>query len=233
MPWCLALAASALSAPVASASTEPFEVTSVACPSTAQCTAGGSAVSSSGLSPYQFTFSPGSAAPISSGFQGTGLTVSRLSCPTATQCTGISGQSELTFDPTTGTVNAVGVKLLLTTGSAQGSPFLDSLSCPSATQCTAGVQPSGGEVTFDPTSGTLISSAVLLSTETGGVPVACPSTSQCSMVGGSRNGEVTFDPTMGPRQCRLHGAAGAAVRRVHHVGVLVGDAVHRGLQQWV
>jgi hypothetical protein len=197
-----AFATSALGASGASASTEPFFVEAVACPSTAQCTISGSIVGTSGPSPYQVTISPGSAAPISSGFQGDGLAAGSLACPTATQCTGTLRQSEVTFDPTTGAVNAAGAKQLLTTGSGANAPSLGSLSCPAATQCTASVQ-GVGEVTFDPGSGTLISSAVLLSGDTG--PVACPSTSQCSMVNNNQS-EVTFDPMTGTPN-----AAGTAV----------------------
>jgi hypothetical protein len=137
----------------------------------AQCTAVGSAV---------FTFDPRSGAPNAAGQQvlstrpvpnahGGEAPIDLpqfhyVDCPSTTQCTALGGYSrdeagpqssiEVTFDATSGAVNAAGEKTLATGDSASAR----GLSCPSLTQCTAfvdGDYQGGTETaqTFDPTTG--------------------------------------------------------------------------------
>ena len=131
-----------------------------------------------------------------------GAAASAVSCPSATQCTAVSdygtndqGQEypgdEVTFDPTTETPNAAGIKPV--------DPDYDLLgvSCPSAAQCTA-IDGNGGEVTFDPTTGQPNAAGVVsvVPMSDGSFSgVSCPSMTQCTAV--YAVGEVTFDPTTG------------------------------------
>ncbi len=74
--------------------------------------------------------------------------LSGIACPSRTQCTAIeSGSSEVTFDPTTGVVNAAGAPPIDTTNNA-----LTGIACVSTTECTA-VDDGGNEITFDPITG--------------------------------------------------------------------------------
>jgi hypothetical protein len=144
----------------------------ITCPSVAQCTAVGS---------DEYTFDPRSGAINAAGQRGltsrpvpnprTGspptepAQLQLVDCPSTTQCTalgrypeseaGPQSSIEVTFDPTSGAVNAAGEKTLAT---GRNATPRGGLSCPSLSQCTAFVAGDymGGtqtEVTFDPTTG--------------------------------------------------------------------------------
>jgi hypothetical protein len=121
-----------------------------------------------------------------------GETITSVSCASGSQCTVVDTDGdEVTFDPTTGQVNAAGAVAVAPDGT-----YLASVSCASVTQCTA-VDNGGNEVTFDPTSGTV--NAAGITTVDGGQSsgsVSCASVSQCTAVDSGGN-EVTFDPTSG------------------------------------
>jgi alpha-galactosidase len=138
-----------------------------------------------------------------------------VSCPSATQCTAVGGggnggDSEVTFNPTTGKVGPAGVTSI-DPATVNG---LASVSCPTTTQCTA-VDGSGNEVTFNPATGTPTGPGVTpiegSSPPAGAaelISVVCMSSSQCTAVDESGH-EVTFDPTTGQ-------ANGAGLRSVDH-----------------
>jgi hypothetical protein len=118
-----------------------------------------------------------------------------VACPTRTQCTAIaSGSSEVTLDPTTGTINSAGISPV----DLSGNP-LTGISCVSAGECTV-VDSGGNEVTFDPASGSVIANGSV-SVDSGSLrSVACLVTSganpapQCTAVDIAGN-EVTFNPS--------------------------------------
>jgi hypothetical protein len=99
--------------------------------------------------------------------------------------------TEQTFDPASA-------------GSAPSPIAVDNLagfaavSCPSAGQCTA-MDDRGDEVTFDPTTGTLIGAQVPFQmpvpTDRVFYAISCPTTSQCTVVDGSDQA-VTFNPQL-------------------------------------
>jgi hypothetical protein len=118
-----------------------------------------------------------------------------VSCPTRAQCTIIaSGSSEVTLDPTTGTINSAGIKGV----DLSGNP-LTAISCVSAGECTA-VDSGGNEVTFDPTSGLVFANGSVSVDSSALRSVACLLTSgaspapQCTAVDSAGN-EVTFNPS--------------------------------------
>lgn len=117
--------------------------------------------------------------------------ISGMACPTRTQCTAISaGADEVTFDPTTGTINGGGVQAVDTSGNP-----LASISCVAATECTA-VDSGGNEVTFDPANGNLIANGFVSVDSSALRSVACQTVSgvnQCTAVDNAGN-EVTFNP---------------------------------------
>jgi hypothetical protein len=99
----------------------------------------------------------------------------------------------VTFDPTTGTVNAAGVALI-------GSVSLKALSCVSTSECTAVSYVRGQEVTFDPRTAQVNAAGVATIGRpySGFIAVSCPSSDQCSAEGlGDHPAELTFDPTTG------------------------------------
>ncbi len=119
-----------------------------------------------------------------------------IACPSVTQCTAVDESgSEVTFDPQTGTPNAVGTMVVSTRR-------LRAVSCPSTTQCTAVSDPFGGspspapEYTFNPVSGAAITSGPATD-QIAASDVACPSSSQCTLTGTPIAGgvEVTLNPT--------------------------------------
>lgn len=126
-----------------------------------------------------------------------------VSCPSATQCTAVtdygssdSGQPydgyEVSFDPATEKLSGPGITMIDTNG------YMQSVSCPSVTQCTA-TDGSGGEVTFDPTTGQPNAAGVVTPIDSSSdgnlLSVSCPSVTQCTAV--YAVGEVTFDPATG------------------------------------
>ncbi|HEY1715560.1 MAG TPA: hypothetical protein VGG07_21835, partial [Solirubrobacteraceae bacterium] len=121
------------------------------------------------------------------------LSLSGVDCPSRTQCSAItSGNSEVTFDPTTGAINAAGVSVIDTTGNA-----LTAISCISAVECTA-VDAGGNEITFDPTSGSQRNGGLFSLDAVPMTSVACRVVSratQCVSVETSGD-EVTFDPDL-------------------------------------
>ncbi|HEX3930911.1 MAG TPA: glycoside hydrolase family 27 protein [Nocardioides sp.] len=126
-----------------------------------------------------------------------------VDCPSASQCTAVggggnSGDTEVTFDPTSGQIGAAGVTAV---DPATGNG-VSSVSCPSTTQCTV-VDGSGNETTFDPTTGATAGAGVTalegdaLAAGLGVLTsVDCPTTTTCAAVDLSGD-EVGFDPTTG------------------------------------
>jgi hypothetical protein len=126
-----------------------------------------------------------------------------VSCSSATQCTaagggGNNGDTEVTFNPTTGAVGSAGITSL----DANTVNGVSSVSCPSTTLCVV-VDGAGNEVTFDPATGT--------PTDTSPAPlegadlaaglgvftsVSCSSPTDCTAVDLS-GVAVTFDPSTG------------------------------------
>ena len=161
-------------------------LTSIACPSGTQCTAGDGAGAVVTFDPV----SPDTPAPTT--IDSSGVTINAIACPSSTQCTAIdtSGR-ELTFNPhSPGTPTPVTINTGATT-------YARSIACPSTTQCTAVL--GRWEVTFDPTApGTPTPISIDPRTSSGGgtlYNVSCPSTSQCTAVDTFGGRELTFDPT--------------------------------------
>ncbi len=168
----------------------PNSLDSIACPSTSHCTAVGLK--------WETTWNPqraGSEAIISS----TELArvdgrLDFVNCPAATVCIALEqggpAGREVTFDPTSGRVNYVGVKDV-------GGTYLTGLSCFDSAHCTA-VDELGDQVTFDSDNGTVNAAGVTTIEPPGDAPnaVSCPAANQCTAVD-IRGNEVTFDPTSG------------------------------------
>jgi hypothetical protein len=98
-----------------------------------------------------------------------------VSCPSSTQCTGVDDFGyEVTYNPSSTTAGSSQAPVLI-----DGSLPLNAVSCPSTTQCTA-VDVIGNEVTFSPQSpGTPSPSAI--DTDGGGfTAVSCPTTTICA-----------------------------------------------------
>jgi hypothetical protein len=160
----------------------------VTCFSTHQCTA-------MGTSGHETTFDPSTGKGISSGQEGTQSGLGPVSCPTATQCTAINSRNsftdhgdEVTFNPKTGAVNAMGVQRNFVSDVTQG------IACASAAQCTA-VGANGQEVTFDPTTAQ-VNAAGYVALGGNLIDVSCASVTQCTAI--SEPGkELTFDPSTG------------------------------------
>jgi hypothetical protein len=115
-----------------------------------------------------------------------------VACPTRTQCTTIaSGSGEVTFDPTTGTINGAGVQAV----DLSANP-LTAIACVSSTVCTA-VDNGGNEVTFDPTTGNPIANGFISVDSNSLRSVACitpaSQSAQCTAVD-TVGDEVTFNP---------------------------------------
>jgi hypothetical protein len=111
-----------------------------------------------------------------------------VSCPSTTQCTGISGsfkqEQEVTFNP-----QAPGTPTPVTIGTA--SSYLTGISCADVTDCVA-VDEGGTAIAFNPQAPTTKTSATLDATD-GFTAVACPEATQCTAVGYGGK-EETFDP---------------------------------------
>jgi hypothetical protein len=167
-------------------------MTGFACPLVSECVAVGD--NSAGVEQGVTRFDPAHA--------GTAATTpidnslgepSGLSCPTASQCTTVSGFDEYTFVPVDGAgrLTAITPEPITT-----GTESYTAVACPSATQCTAiaNVQGTGGDaVTFDPKSPTAVAPT---SIDPGNTPTAisCPTTSLCVIVDGAGNA-LEVDPT--------------------------------------
>jgi hypothetical protein len=167
--------------PTEAAITSRVSPTSVACPSSTQCTA----VDASG---GEVTFnpqSPGTPAPVTISEK----RLTSVACPSSTQCTAVNetgglvpSGAEVTFNP-----QSPGTPALVTI-STKG---LVSVACPSSTQCTA-VASEAQQVTFNPQSpGTPEPTAI----DSGNniTAVACPSATQCTAVD-LKGHELTFNP---------------------------------------
>lgn len=173
----------------------------VACPSVSQCTA----LDAPG---HEVTFNPMSGSPNAAGVKLVlpGANTSPVACVNPTQCTAVSGFSEVTFDPASG--QAQRPVALAPPNPDPSCPAYDpslseppqcyymlSVACPQASECVA-VDETGKEVTFDPVTGTT-SPAGWNTIDNGGPleAVACPSATQCTAVDDAGH-EVTFDPTL-------------------------------------
>ncbi len=136
-------------------------------------------------------FDPANPADASLPWPITSSAMSGLVCPSTTLCVAVSGQSEVTFDPTA---------LAGLSGPTQATPHpvdvagptLTAVACPTVSSCTA-VDTEGGEVIFDPRSPGTFSRSVLEPAPgaSGILALACPSASTCVAVDGAGN-EVTF-----------------------------------------
>jgi hypothetical protein len=115
--------------------------------------------------------------------QAAGIALTRVACPSTTQCTAVDGRGqEVTFNPQA-PKNPSPVVI--------STHVLSGISCPSTTQCTA-IDVAGQEMSFNPQSAT---GASPVEGDAGEVPLAlaCPSATQCTA--GDANGQVvTFNP---------------------------------------
>jgi len=153
-------------------------LSSVACPSIAQCTA----VDSAG---DEVTFDPQSPAGAKPQLVDTNGGLQAVACPGVDQCTAVdpAGQA-VTFDPGSPTGAMPGL--------VDGDGSLESVSCPSLMQCTA-TDNSGGDVTFDPQAPGHPTRYPLGTSIDDWTSVACPSLSQCVAVDVS-DSVTTFPP---------------------------------------
>lgn len=201
---------------------QKLELNAVACPSGSQCTAADDSGREVTFDPITGTVNAVGVrlvdtSPIDrSGFSG--RFGPSLSCPAASQCITVDGAgNEMTFDPTSGAVNAARIE-----PRTAAHQYLGGVSCPPpGSQCTA-VDGSGSEVTFDPASG-VVNAAGIKPVGSGILnAVACPSSARCTAVdqGGD---EVTFDPASGrPNRAGVDPLRG---------GVPVEVSMHRGRSQ--
>ncbi|MFZ0386291.1 MAG: hypothetical protein WAL22_11530 [Solirubrobacteraceae bacterium] len=176
---------------------------SVACPSTTQCTIAGGG--------DEATFDP--TAPAAAGEvaieQGKRQIVG-LACPSDVQCTALDQDGgEVTFDPETPPAtapNPFGV----------GSTSAEAIACGSTTQCTV-TSPDGKESTFDPTTPTAaLQSAKIDKSNTGGGPgqtegvtaISCPAATSCVAVDASGQA-IAFAPSSpgSPSPVRIDGGS--------------------------
>jgi hypothetical protein len=98
--------------------------------------------------------------------------LSLVACPSTSQCTAISTEGEVTFNPTSpGTPTQVAFGEI---------SYPAGVACPSTSQCTA-LLGGGEEVTFNPTSLATPTPVTISGSAVNGI--ACPSTSQCTFVG--------------------------------------------------
>jgi hypothetical protein len=153
-------------------------LTSLACPTKAQCTA----VDVHGIAA---TFAPGSsAAPTVGAVDPQAAGVYAVACPSTTQCTAVDvAGDEVTFDPNSPRTPS--------RASIDPGRALYGLACPGATQCTA-VDDLGSEVTFNPQSPGA-PAARAIDSGLGLSGVACPTATQCTAVDVAGD-EVTFNP---------------------------------------
>jgi hypothetical protein len=179
---------------------------SLSCPSTSLC------VVVNGLNPgHAVAFAPRSG-QILKAFKLPNLNTgtidgnNALACVGVNQCTAVTFEGELTFNPTTGHT----ISKAILTGASEG---YDDVVCTSRTACTTLFQDTTGEVqgrvlTFDPATGTTSGSGATLINGTAGLEsLACPSATQCT-AGDHSGDEVTFDPSTG----QLEGAGKVTLR---------------------
>ena len=156
----------------------------VSCPTRHQCTAVGGR--------YEATFDPTdpgtpTAVRIDRRSVDNGGLLS-VACPSLSQCSAVDLFGQVTFDPGNPAAQA---------HHSLTSVDLQSIACPTTKQCTA-LRSHGLEVTFNPTSGRILThSAIAKGTRL--TALSCPTSRQCTAVGStpsaSNPGEqVTFDP---------------------------------------
>jgi hypothetical protein len=164
-----------------------------ACPSSTQC------IALAGGSPI--TFTPGSVTDTLLDAPGGGTAIA---CPSTTQCTVVGvGDGETTFNPLDPTSP--------TSLTLDSEGLMSAVSCPSVTQCTAvglgdGLEPTGVEVTFDPTNpseqsptpvtiddGRVFCSLGSCAEDDNLVSVSCPGTLQCTALDFDGRA-LTFNP---------------------------------------
>jgi hypothetical protein len=167
-------------------------ISGFACPLVNACVAVGD--NSSGVEQGVTTFNPADAANASTTpIDNTLGEPSGLSCPSAGQCTTVTGVDEYTFGPAdrTGQLTAITPQPITT-----GTESYTAVSCPSVTQCTAiaNVPATGGEaVTFNPRSPTAVAPATIDANNTV-TSLSCPTTTLCVVVDGAGNA-LELDPT--------------------------------------
>lgn len=172
----------------------PGQLLAVDCPTRTECVAvtRGSKI---------YTFNP--IGPLDVRSMGTAGALGWLSCPSASQRTGVEayGSEQITFNPRS---------LRVQSRSTVGRRFsLEGVSRPTSSQCTAvqGDGP-GEEMTFNPRSPSAIRQSVLEAAPKHGnaiyMDVDCPSVMLCVGTDGLGR-EITFDPRTGQ-----HGLAGSA-----------------------
>jgi hypothetical protein len=118
---------------------------------------------------------------------------SGLSCPTASQCTTVSGVDEYTFVPVDGAGRLTAITPEPITTGTEG---YTAVSCPSATQCTAiaNVPSTGGDaITFDPENPSTVA-PTSIDPDNAPTAISCPTTSLCLIVDAAGNA-VEVDPT--------------------------------------
>lgn len=166
------------------------QLTTVACPSVAQCTAldvNGNALTFNPSAPGQPVRVP--IAP--------GTELQSIACPSVSQCTVLAGADEETFDPegsAPATVHAVQGDYSVTGNPADGAAPT-AIACPAVSQCTELASDADGyEYTFDPDAFTQPTAVKIdPGTADGATAIACPSVSQCTVVDTSGR-EASFDP---------------------------------------
>jgi hypothetical protein len=150
----------------------------VACPADTECVG-----ILGGLGAIARVFNPQSTAAGTEAFSdGSSTTPSvGVACPSATQCTAVDQNGEITFNP-----QDPGMPTPVSLGSAPVA-----VACPGTTQCTA-IDDKGAEATFNPQApGSPAMKNV--DSDAGTTAVACPSLTQCTIVDSS-GGVATFDP---------------------------------------
>jgi hypothetical protein len=153
----------------------------LACPSDSQCTSlaqiltGPCCGASNG-----FSFDPAHAgSPTEFNITGGIGRLFALACPLTNECIGLTGNWEVSFDPTSAS-SPVG---------QQVADISEPLACPSSSECVAG-DDSGGVFAFDPTASASPGPVTVANV----FSLACPSTHQCTGLDPSGDA-VSFDPT--------------------------------------
>jgi hypothetical protein len=156
----------------------------VACPLATQCTA----VDSSG---QEVTYNPSSPGTPTAVLIDANHGLQAISCPSATQCTAVDSSGELTFNPT-----SPGAPTRVALPSDQ---YFAVISCPTSGQCTT-LSESGAAVSFDPATGSVVSSATVADGATANPTfeaLSCPTIGQCTTFDSVTGDEVTFVPASG------------------------------------
>jgi hypothetical protein len=178
------------------------ELAGISCPTIAQCTVIDTGYSATGVpegARRLITFDPDAPAAGSRAVELPTLQ-DEVACPSSTECVALATPTPCpasceqgataTLDPT----SAQNPSII-----ARSQTYYVSLACSSATHCTA-MDASGQEVTFDPSTPSVISMASI--DPFGDWPkglnkgeIACPSISECAVVTGTPGGyEMTFNP---------------------------------------